>query len=511
MQRVCARKVLHGLIAGTAALVLIVGCGDDGEGNGPRAPTPSPTPQRGENVPRPLVEGPVTGGRGQPFFAGTTFDPSVLGYEQAEYFFSGTARAFTNLAPLQRDGRWRAAPSGTTAAYKSRIVVFRPIDPADFNGTVIVEWLNVSGGLDAAPDWINAHTELMREGYGWAGVSAQLVGIEGTTSVLGSPLGLKSVDPDRYGSLAHPGDSFSYDIYSQAAQAVRRPTGANPFPGFEVETLIAAGESQSAFRMVTYVNAIHPLAGIYDGFLVHSRGGGAAPLSQDPQPAIPAPAPAFTRDDVDVPVLTFQTETDMTTLGYFPARQPDSRNFRLWEVAGTAHVDTYIGTGMSDLGNSPDVARIVLTTAPIPGPACSTPVNSGPQHFVLKAAFAALYRWVRQGVAPPSAPRLEMDPGPPPTIRRDARGNALGGIRTPQLDAPIATLSGEGQAGGGFCGLFGTTVLFDGATLAELYPDQAAYVNAFNAATDRAVAAGYILPPDAELMKAAAADTDIGG
>ena len=42
-----------------------------------------------------------------------------------------------------------------------------------FNGTVVVEWLNVSGGVDAAPDWTFAHTELIREGYAWVGVSAQ--------------------------------------------------------------------------------------------------------------------------------------------------------------------------------------------------------------------------------------------------------------------------------------------------------------------------------------------------
>ena len=60
--------------------------------------------------------------------------------------------------------------------------------------------------------------------------------------------------------------------------------GIDPLGGLQLERLIAAGESQSAFRLVTYVNAIHPLADVYDGFLIHSRGGGGAPLSQAPQP-----------------------------------------------------------------------------------------------------------------------------------------------------------------------------------------------------------------------------------
>jgi len=44
---------------------------------------------------------------------------------------------------------------------------------------VIVEWLNVSGGVDAAPDWIQGHVELIRDGFAWIGVSAQFVGVEG--------------------------------------------------------------------------------------------------------------------------------------------------------------------------------------------------------------------------------------------------------------------------------------------------------------------------------------------
>jgi len=44
------------------------------------------------------------------------------------------------------------APS-SQADYTTRIVVNRPID---LNGTVVVEWLNVSGGADGSPAWIRA-------------------------------------------------------------------------------------------------------------------------------------------------------------------------------------------------------------------------------------------------------------------------------------------------------------------------------------------------------------------
>ena len=60
------------------------------------------------------------------------------------------------------------------------------------------------------------------------------------------------------------------------------------------------------------------------------------------------------RTDTDVPVLVVQTEGDLigATFGSAAARQPDSKRFRLWEIAGTAHADTYSGTvGLGDNGD----------------------------------------------------------------------------------------------------------------------------------------------------------------
>src|SRR2546427_1972202 len=465
-------------------------------------------------VASPTLEGPVAGS-GKPFIASTTFDLAEVGYQQAEYFISGTASAFTSAAPLTSDGRWTATP-GETAAYKTRVLVDRPASAKGFNGTVIVEWLNVSGGLDASPDWTGAHTELIRDGFAWMGVSAQYAGVEGGGALLPIVnLPLKTVDPARYGSLVHPGDSFSYDIFSQAAQAIRHPTGASPLGDLGVKRVIAAGESQSAFRLVTYIDAVHPLAEVYDGFLVHSRGAGGAigaPLSESPQPSIPVPSPALIRIDLRAPVLTFETETDLTFLGFYAARQRDSRRVRLWEVAGTAHADTYlVVTGPTDLGNSPAAAGVVITAAPVPGIiTCGAPINSGPQHFVLNAAFAALDRWVQTGKPPARAPRLRVAAGPPRTITRDARGNARGGIRTPQVDVPIAAFAGE-QNGSIICPRFGATTLFDAATLASLCPSHRAYVARFDKATRDAVRAGFLLKPDAKLLRRWAAGSNVGG
>jgi Alpha/beta hydrolase domain len=469
------------------------------------------------DVPIPSVEGPVTGGLGAPFVVSTGFDLAEVGYEQAEYFLSGTATAFTSATALTSDGFWTVSP-GETAAYKTRIVVYRPASKRKFNGTVVVEWLNVSGGLDTAPDWIGAHTELIRDGFAWVGVSAQFTGVEGGGAFLPIvDLPLKTVDPARYGSLVHPGDSFSYDMFSQAGQALRHPTGVSPLGDLEIKRMIAAGESQSAFRLVTYLNGIHPLAPIYDGFLVHSRAGFGtlAPLSEPPQASVDGPSRVLIRTDLQVPVLVFQTETDLTFLNFYTARQPDTDRLRLWEVAGTAHADTYLlTTGGSDRGNSPAAADIVITSVPVAIGAiritCGAPVNSGPQHYVLNAAFAALNRWVRTGKPPPSAPLLEVDAGPPRAITVDARGNGVGGIRTPQVDVPIATYGGEQDGGDIVCRLFGTTSLLDAPTLATLYPTHRAYVSAFTKALKKATRAGHVLRPDAKLLKRWAANSNVG-
>jgi len=463
-------------------------------------------------VPSPTLEGPITG-PGTAFIASTSFDLSEVGYTQEEFFISGTATAYTSANPLTPDGKWTVTPA-STAPYKTRVLVYRPSNPRKFNGTVVVEWLNVSGGLDSAPDWLLAHTELVRAGIAWVGVSAQIVGVEGGPALVGVvSLPLKTIDPARYGSLSHPGDSFSYDIFSQAGQSIRQPSGVSPLGDLRVKRVIAAGESQSAFRLVTYIDAVHPVAHVYQGFLVHSRGAGGplgGALSESPQPAVNVPLPTFIRDDIDVPVLTVETETDLNLLQYFSARQDDGPRFRLWEMAGTSHADAYTFGGAGDLGRSPEIVAPVITTSPVPGIVCNAPVNSGPQHFIVSAAFAALDRWVARGKAPKPAPRLDVSPGPPITIARDAFGNATGGIRTPQVDVPIATFTGS-QAGSILCALFGTTTLLDPGELATLYPTHRAFVVSYRKAVNRALRSRFILKPDARLMRQWAERADVGG
>lgn len=500
--RVCLVLVASALAVGSS------GCSSsDGGGAGAGGSLPEGRPDD------PIVEGPITE-PGAPFVAGTT---GIFlfreGYEQVEFFVSGTAKSFTNVGELGSNGRW-AVEDAETAEYKTRALVYRPTSADRFSGTVIVEWLNVSGGLDAAPDWISMHTEVFRQGHVWVGVSAQVAGIEGRDGGGVGNLYLKAVDPVRYGPLSHPGDSFSYEIFAQVAQAVRNPTDNAPLQELVPERVIAVGESQSAGRLITWVNALAPVYGLFDGYIIHSRGGGAPPLSQSPQEVVGAPDIVNVRDDLDQPTLMYQTESDLLLLNSLPSNQPDSRMFRLWEVAGTAHADVYtLDLGHSDVGDDPSIAEVVESTqgAPIPGLiTCDLPINSGPAHWVLKAGLRGLLDWIEGGTALPEAPRLLLTEDGT-AFQLDAVGNVQGGIRTNYVDAPVAVLSGLGQTTDGFCRIFGTTSLFDDEQLAELYPTAQAYLDAVNAAVDRAVGEGFLLSADAALIVADAEASGIGG
>ena len=141
---------------------------------------------------------------------------------------------------------------------------------------------------------------------------------------------------------------------------------------------------------------------------------------------------------------------------------------------------------------------------------CNSPINTGPAHYVLDAAFYRLNRWVTKGIVPPVAPRLQTTGVSPVVFATDANGNALGGIRTPAVDAPVATLSGQATGGTSFCFLFGSTVPFTPSQLEVLYPNHRKFVSAWVRATKSAREAGFLVDADARALKSAAVRSDIG-
>ena len=442
--------------------------------------------------PTALMSGPVTTGRMTAPTSTVSVDLAAHGFITEEFFASGTASAFEAVGPLDPDGRWSVRP-GTTAPYRTRIVVRRPSEPHRFNGTVVVEWFNVSGGVEADPDWAYLSPQIVSDGYAYVGVSAQAFGVDGGEALLGVPgvapsTGLVGSQPARYGTLHHPGDPYSFDMFSQIGRALRGGDHPSVLGPLRPERFVGIGESQSAFFLTTYVDAVQPMACVYDGFLVHSRGGSGASLEGVPIGSHDVPRGLRIRTDTQVPVLVFETETDVgPRLDFGPARQPDTDRVRTWEVAGTAHADAYlVGAFASALG-------------------CDFTVNQGPQHFVVQAALEALDRWIAHGTPPPTAPPLRLSDAHPPVIVRDSLGNALGGVRTPAVDVPNAALSGEAPPGASIlCSLFGSTVPFDAATLVDLYGDREGYRAAYTRSLDEAIDRGFLRASDREELLAQA-------
>ncbi|ROS41985.1 alpha/beta hydrolase domain-containing protein [Amycolatopsis thermoflava] len=467
----------------------------------------------------PTITTPPAGSHGFPFLAAAE-DLGSFGYTESEFFISGTATAYAKSGLWTSSGRWDVRPT-TQAEYRTRLLVRRPSDPARFNGTVVVEWLNVSAQLELSPDYWFMRDELLRQGYAWVGVSAQSVGVNGG---LGDIAGLRGWDPTRYGSLVHPGDAYAYDIFSQAGQALRTPNGPDPLGGLEIRTLLADGESQSAGFMTTYANAVQPVARVYDGLMIHSNSAVAAPISGRLVDVLTMPNPSRIRTDTAVPVFVVLTETDVP--GAAVARQPDTDRVVHWELAGTAHGDQWA----FDLGG-PTVQKSAGSAAPEPGCAAgSAPYNDGPGHYSMNAALRALTTWAQGGPRPASGALLDAD-------RRDpATGLATGGIRLPDVAVPTRTLSGERDTtdSGVFCGLYGARDPWNGdadpwdqhddgdpsdpsfpptaePVLSRLYPTNADYVAKVQAAAQSSVTAGHLLPEDAATIVEAARNSGIGG
>jgi Alpha/beta hydrolase domain len=424
-----------------------------------------------------------------------TVDTSLAshGYVEHEYFLDGVAHAYTAVGTLGNDGHWTATPT-TSAPFRTRLIVRRPANPATFSGTVVVEWMNVSAGADIDPTFGAANAAILRAGDVWVGVSAQKVGIDA----------LRNGNPGRYGSLHTPGDDYSYDIFTQAARTLRSRVGIDPLGGLTAQRILATGESQSAFRMVTYINAIQPLAHVFDGFLVYSRGNGASSLG--PGVTMP-PAPVF-RTDQAARIIDVQTEGDVIVLHSALAHQPDDSHFRLWEVAGGSHADEHT------------LSRRFPSTPTMAGDLCVYRFNSANTWAVVDAAVVKLDRWVRTGTPPAVAERIMLGPdlNVADPVVRDKFGNARGGIRLPELQVPIATITGLPNLPvpgappifQSFCVLFGRTTAFSASQLAALYPRHEVYVTRFDAATEAAERAGFVLGADANALEAAAAASPIG-
>jgi hypothetical protein len=460
------------------------------------APLAQASPE--SEVPVPDVTGPIPSHLGAANNDYTFFASDLLGshrYIEEEYFYSGLANVYDATVAGGIGARGTASPTANVVSsghpYTTRMVVRRPDNPAKFNGNVVVEWLNATGGYDVEALWFRTSEFLMREGYAWVGITAQ------SGTITNASLGLQAFSPERYGSLdltaggtLTSGDHLSYDVYAQGVQAIREAGVLGPLQE-RIETVVAAGVSQSAGRVSVFANAIQPRGqAVVDAALLYIGG-------------------EKIRSDLDMPVFKVLSETEFTDplrANVLASLQPDTHLMRTWSVTGTSHADW-----------KSFAVRYALVRRDQPTAAlqdnCAEPSRSRiPDRYTLSSAMDQLVPWTRRGAAPVTAPQIALTEEDS-TVVRDSHGNALGGIRLAPFEVPIAVDTGvnaNAPGGGGLCFLNGTHVPFDTETLNALYPDRQAYLQLFDQAVKQNVRDGFLLPEDARELRAAARSSIIG-
>ena len=519
--------ILGGALAGVlaASMLTLVPSATAGTPPGARAVSGSPP------AITPIPAG--SGGHGYPYdgvtttasFPGApTINLASYGYVEREFLMSGTTNIYRESGLWGPNGRWNVSVAQSAVPYTTRLLVRYPANPAKFNGTVVVEWLNDTTGGDQDPVWSEIYNEVLSQGYAYVGVTAQTAGMDE----------LKAWDSKRYGALGDSNDGQSYDIFTQAAQAVRADS-ATLLGGLSPRAVIGMGDSQSAFRLDTYVNAIQPVSRAFDGFIAIGRSVFAAPIGGGLVGF--SPFPAYVRTDNTTPFIQLNTEGDIEELGAALVRQPDNAYLRTWELAGAAHIDLHEGLYE---GNTIEREEPTVTA-----PKCvfgqvvngATAPDSVGVYELEDAALADMQKWITHGVAPPAADQIATIPFFN-VVLRDRYGNALGGIRLPDIQVPTATYSAINfyvpseqsltpsqllstlesiftalETGAitnttlrdeGLCLLEGYYTPFSAARLRALYPTHSDYVSGFTTAAASDLASGFLTQSDYNAAVAAA-------
>ncbi|MAE95416.1 MAG: hypothetical protein CL910_12205 [Deltaproteobacteria bacterium] len=447
-------------------------------------------------------------------------------YVEEEFILSGQANLYTyaedpvpdELEILQPDVPWT-----------TRIIVRRPPDPADFGGSVVVEWWNSTAGFDTAPVWDPSAEFFVQEGWIYVGVTNSTTSIdhlvEGCALFGGI---LPATCTGRYASLSLPENGVAFEMVSQIAALLKSQQLDRPIPlDYGVERLYHSGQSQQGGSMITYATAFHD--DVNDGYFVQAASG-ARPINFGTDCADPAALPypdctprlqgddSLVATDLPVPVFHAMTETDVPGSVQRGARQADTPTYRYYEMTGVAHTTVHEGVEVipSLFGQPPLLLEDVCLGKP--NTSADGPVFGS---YLLNAMWASLDGQVRSGRTPPHGELMVVDGAG--ALVRDGRGNALGGIRLPAIEVPIAAYTGNNVVNpttvpgflqpllGLFCFLTGTVTDFDHATLATLYQDNDDYARKVKIAAQELRAEGFLLKRSVDQIIADAEAADIMG
>jgi hypothetical protein len=413
-----------------------------------RGAPPANLPDNPTAVSLPTVSAEITG-PGKMFDSATSLppgkDPAHYKYQAREYFISGTA----NGKP-----------------YSTRIVVRKPSSNGRFSGLVLVEAMHPSGAAHMF-EFTSDYT--MNSGH---------MAVEVVTNLTELLIDNK----ERYKDLKIDGDQVP-EVLAQVGALTKKKQNSGPFAGLTVRKMVLAGTSATAGILINYLPAhmvyrTPEMQRIYDGFLPMSVGN--------------------TIRAIDVPLIQVPTMTEILSpnVTVRPDGDAPGDQFRLYEFAGMAHVD------------SRDSVRFK------PDPCAKTP-SRFPVQAYMSVALNHLFNWVDKGTAPPRAPRIAVDrntDNDASPMELDELGNAKGGIRNPYVDVPVAKygvrneaatppipnpsawIAAHGQnAPNQMCGLAGYEMAFSKEQLQKLYTSKKNYQDRVRKSLDELEKTGWSL------------------
>jgi hypothetical protein len=390
-------------------------------------------------------------------------------YTEAEYLLSGTASCYAGPAT----GPASVVSSGHR--YVTRVLTRFPKHPARFSGRVVIEPFNTTYGVDRDALWLHVGAMLQAQGDAWIGISVRAW----------SAGELRRRDPARYADIEIPSNDLVWDLLRAIGALVKQGGEHCPLLHLVVRRVYLGGYSQSAVDTATFAATFGALTRttddcpVYDGYFPASHAASLTPI------AVGEGLPRFEyapMPPAGVPVIEVQPQSDVEGFsfeefvnpGAASVRREDADSaedrFRSYEVAGAPHAAKIVG--------------------------CDGNGSTFPVSAFLRAALHLLFRWVENDITPPKAPRivLRID-DVVAEARVDRFGNAIGGVLSPFLDAPLASYAAHSTPGP-LCMLAGRETTLPYEVLASRYGDVQTYLAEFTISLDSTIQAGFLLEDD---------------
>ena len=449
-------------------------------------------------------------------------DLAASGYIEEEYFISGKANVYGY------DTKGNVIERTPDAPYTTRMLIRRPADRTKFSGNVIVELNNPTALYDMDLQWMFCRDFFIENGDIWAGITVKPISVTA----------LKKFNPERYATMSmsnpQPPDQrcrpkpsrlddtspetengLVWDIVSQAGALLKSNAESNPIRDYNIKYLIATGYSQTGGYLTTYINLISPLdtaklpdgSPIYDGYMVGDGDAFMFPLNQCVD-AVPPGETGVAIKPAGVPVISVATQ------GLLPmtaaARRPDSNTpedkYRRWEIPGAAHVNQ-ISNDHKPCSSDIEKSGIPPTATNCAG-VNEYGVTTFPLEYFMDSAYSDLYTWLAAGTPPPEARPImteKVEGKDEIQVKLDKYGNAIGGVRNPYVEYPIAAWYGRSRPldenSAFFCMLAGYSQPFDNDRIRGLYPTREDYLNKVNTMVDTMVTERFLIKSDGEKIK----------